>query len=960
MVVPALLLFFAARVEQQHGYGSTQPPTDGVLSLNGEWRFAIDEADAGVAERWWVPSVAASRLNHQLVVPGTSIGAAGFGNTTALKHHEYTGVSWFAKTVAIPSEWTDVAGAAPVAATLSLRFGGVKDAIEVWEGGKFAGNHSGFMDGFEIDLSAALASGAARLQLVARVHSATSCAMAGCFESDNSGRWTGIWGNVELVYRPALTLDNLTVRLRSLDKQHTTAKVSVTASLGNGVTDVTSSLIAGATASGNLSLELALSEHNPAQTSRRGALVLRHRQSLKGVIVEQEARNLGERRQQVSMDVELRAPKLWSPLSPSLYHADLRLVSGNGEVVNGALPSHVRFGLRQMEIQGPFFVLNGKRHGLWGTGDDFGYALTEGPPMNKSVYLERLGAMRQYGFDFIRLHSHFEAMPFFEAADELGIFVSPALPSGGCHDVALRTWKWQIHALRNTPSVMDVNMCNEAYGLPPKQLRPGMLGGWPGAPYPFRQEFYAKAKQMRPELHVLDTDGCCWAATDPHKSKQQIAVDMAPICPLPYANGSCAGPTNDFMTPSYGITTPMVYPDMYSNLHNHVPCIGTGSSEEQCAPPKPLVSHEMGNFGTFPDLAREIAAMRKTNLQVDAHQAALDSLHARGFTSDRLASFVNKTNTHAYFCWKATVEFLRLAPYVTGHSWWLFQDILGGNDGLVDYMYQPKTQGGALTPARIKQFVDPVVVLVENGTFWKVKEQDAVYASGELLERTLVVSNFWPSTLSSCRIVWTFSDVTHGPNSSHNLSSGVISIPGVIDQGVVHRVPSTPSWRINGTLAKPMQFRLAVRLSCAELTSPRINDWTAWAYPAPATATVSSTTQVFASFKLLTKVRMVVPTAQPFPVSSPWPFCALYVAGIGDTDPASPVGKQLEQVVAGGARLLVAETNDWPTTHAASTLMPFRSTLVMFHSRELSLSSLCDLMATCPTTAVRCPLSTLS
>ena len=87
--------------------------------------------------------------------------------------------------------------------------------------------------------------------------------------------------------------------------------------------------------------------------------------------------------------------------------------------------------------------------------------------MNKTLYLERLGAYKSYGFDFVRLHSHFEAMPYFEAADEVGLFISPALPSGGCHDVSLRTWEWQINALRNTPSVMDVCMSNEAYGEPP-------------------------------------------------------------------------------------------------------------------------------------------------------------------------------------------------------------------------------------------------------------------------------------------------------------------------------------------------------------------------------------------------------------------------------------------------------------------------------------------------------------
>ena len=145
-------------------------PVDGVLSLDGPWSFTTDEADAGLIGHWFDPTVAARQLTHTIRVPGTSVGAAGFGNSTLLKHHEYLGVSWFAKTVAIPAEWRSSASGGDSTvdsgtATLSLRFGGVKDTIEVWEGGQPIGNHSGFMDGFEIDLTPALLRRATQLEL---------------------------------------------------------------------------------------------------------------------------------------------------------------------------------------------------------------------------------------------------------------------------------------------------------------------------------------------------------------------------------------------------------------------------------------------------------------------------------------------------------------------------------------------------------------------------------------------------------------------------------------------------------------------------------------------------------------------------------------------------------------------------------------------------------------------------
>ena len=40
-------------------------------------------------------------------------------------------------------------------------------------------------------------------------------------------------------------------------------------------------------------------------------------------------------------------------------------------------------------------------------------------------------------------------------------------------------------------------------------------------------------------------------------------------------------------------------------------------------PPKPLVSHEMGNFGTFPDIPAAIEGMAPTNYRTESREAAL-------------------------------------------------------------------------------------------------------------------------------------------------------------------------------------------------------------------------------------------------------------------------------------------------------------------------------------------------
>jgi len=301
-------------------------------------------------------------------------------------------------------------------------------------------------------------------------------------------------------------------------------------------------------------------------------------------------------------------------------------------------------------------------------------------------------------------------------------------------------------------------MGNEYYG---DVLRPGV--------FPWRDDFYKVAKALYPELLVLDTDGCCWTHNDLNQNLVQSKIDGTPVCPKG-TNMSCLRNTNDYMTQFFGYTTPLIYPDMYSMRKGGVPC-----HDELCLPPKPLVSHEMGNFGSFPDLLFEIAALRNTTFRATMLKAQLAELHALGLEPD-LDKFVRASRSHAYFSWKTTVEFLRLSPAVAGHQWWLFQDWLGANNGLVDFALYPK--GDALAAHRIRQFVSPVVILLENGTLWKLQERSIVYGSGEQIQSSLAVSNFAPTKLSSCSLTWTVT------SNNTPVARGTLHVPA-LPQGTV-------------------------------------------------------------------------------------------------------------------------------------------------------------------------------
>jgi hypothetical protein len=377
--------------------------------------------------------------NDEIMVPGISIGAAGFGSATSQQRHSYTGVSWFRKTVTLPVGWVvdteSGNGNTDTAATLALSVGGVKSSALFWVDGVPVGNHSGYMDGFELDLTPTLhrwlhnkhphhqlrhqplhqqqhvplpAPTPTTITVTVRVNGAcqdavlklpTGCGcLTGCFDSIDLADWSGIWGDVTLVHRTPLTIEQLTVQLHGpLGARRDVATVNITAMLGNGAAVVDWWELA---AGGATQLEVSITEDDPDPNPNSRRLVQMKQFPLATVLLYPTSGAGADNGQSVNaavhLTLDIAAPNLWSPDSPALYHADLRLIrttpttnlsttpsitpstaldaSASRTIITEALSrAHVRFGLREIEINGQYFMLNGNRHFLVGTGDDFAY-----------------------------------------------------------------------------------------------------------------------------------------------------------------------------------------------------------------------------------------------------------------------------------------------------------------------------------------------------------------------------------------------------------------------------------------------------------------------------------------------------------------------------------------------------------------------------------------------------------
>ena len=121
--------------------------------------------------------------------------------------------------------------------------------------------------------------------------------------------------------------------------------------------------------------------------------------------------------------------QLWSEFHPYLY---TRQVNYHGR------PLTLRFGIRDISIQGRQFYLNGKPIWMRGTVENCCFPETGYPPTDEASWLRIFEKCREYGLNHMRFHSYCPPEAAFAAADKVGFYLQPEGPSWPNHGVCLR------------------------------------------------------------------------------------------------------------------------------------------------------------------------------------------------------------------------------------------------------------------------------------------------------------------------------------------------------------------------------------------------------------------------------------------------------------------------------------------------------------------------------------------
>src|SRR5437867_3885270 len=346
------------------------------IDLSGEWEFKLDPLDVGRAEKWFEGRVPYERM---IRVPGAwnaegvacdsekqlrdyegqsleeqkplnKLGTLGVQRESERLFSAYPGPGWYRKEVTIPADWN---GKVPW-----LIFGGVHREAEVWVNGQPAGAHHSYLTPFRLDLSRHGKAGE-RIKIAVRVdarHRKEVDPLMGCLDTLDFLyiTWGGLHGRVWLEATEATRMDDVFVAPQ-LGAQ--TAEIRLT--------------IRGARTSPLVAAAEILDASGTAVVSVNEAIAADTTEAV--------------------LAARIPNAKLWSPKSPHLYTARVRLLSGNAVIDTRS----VRFGMREFKVAGGKFLLNGKPIFLRGYGDDAIFPNTICPPVEKSEFHRRLSIARE-------------------------------------------------------------------------------------------------------------------------------------------------------------------------------------------------------------------------------------------------------------------------------------------------------------------------------------------------------------------------------------------------------------------------------------------------------------------------------------------------------------------------------------------------------------------------------------
>lgn len=665
------------------------------ISLAGNWRFALDRAGSGEADRLfakdlsghaklpgsmheqglgdlpsaqtkWTAQIGVQFLNN---APWNQYAKEGDFKTpfwlTPLRY--YVGAAWYQRDVEIPADWASKR----VVLTLERPHW----ETSVWVDEKSIGTQNSLGVAHEYDLTTALSPGKHRLtvrvdntiKIPSRLSGHTLDAHS--ISDQTQGNWNGIVGAIKLTATDKVWIDDAQVHP---DLQNRKARIQL--SIGN---------LNGSAGEGVLSVS-AQPFNGPKPASSA--------QPREFPVTWTSAGGKAE------IDYPLdNTTRPWDEFSPSLVKLNLSLKSSSGVQDSTA----VSFGMREFTTSGTQFVINGRPTMLRGTLECCIFPLTGYPPTDVPSWKKLISTAKSYGLNHLRFHSWCPPEAAFEAADELGMYLHIEASAWTSYEQPeMLPWitaeiDRMLRAYGNHPSFVMLAPSNE-----PNRNDPGGI-----------MTSLMKTLAAKDGRHLY-TAGGGWP---------QLPGNQFHVLSAPRMNAS--------------------------NELRRAPQTTSDYSNQVSRYTVPIVGHEIGQWSAFPNLeepAKYTGSMKATNLEI------FKDILTKSGLGDQAKDFLLASGRLQALLYKEEIENQLRSPGIGGFQLLDLHDFPGQGTapvGVLDAFWESK---GYITPQQHSRYCGPTVPLA--------RLPKRIFTTAEAFSADVEVAHYGPDDLKYVAGKWMVKD----------------------------------------------------------------------------------------------------------------------------------------------------------------------------------------------------------
>ncbi len=417
----------------------------------------------------------------------------------------------------------------------------------------------------------------------------------------------------------------------------------------------------------------------------------------------------------------------WDTFTPYLYVFDIDLCDESGSVLDS---TKAVCGLRNLRADGNDLLLNNRPIFLRGRHCGLLFPMTGFAPMNACGWLYDMMISRRWGINHYRFHSCTPPDAAFLAADLLGIVIQSEMEIWGSwlmedeegYDATMQQYLTMegyrmISLFASHPSFCMFGCGNELWG------NPKALG-----------KLLAGFKMINPDL--LYTQGSNTFQFSPNIQPEDdffVGVRFSTDRLIRGSYALCDGPSGHIQTmpPRADYTYDAnIRPDLITeqnNINNETgesdisePASTTTiqfgttvkevalTSKEELIPHIPVISHETGQFETYPDydeIDHYTGVLKAYNIS-----ALKDNAIRMGLFSNA-GKFFKNSGALAMQCYKHEMEDALASRYLAGTQLLDLQDYAGQGTALIGILNSLMENKGLISPEKFRQSWDDIVVM---------------------------------------------------------------------------------------------------------------------------------------------------------------------------------------------------------------------------------------------------------